>query len=96
MGTYISLMKWTAEGVKTSGEWRKRVANARRIAKKNKGTMREVYVTLGRYDVVAILEAPSDEALARIILEAAKAGTVSTETLRAFPEADAYKILEGK
>jgi uncharacterized protein with GYD domain len=53
-------------------------------------------VTLGRYDVVAILEAPSDEALARIILEAAKAGTVSTETLRAFPEADAYKILEGK
>jgi len=93
MATYISLMKWTAEGLKNSGQWRQRVQAAKRIARKHKGTIRETYVTIGRYDVVSIIEAPDDAALAKIILEAAKAGTITTETLRAFPEEEAYKIV---
>ncbi len=93
MATYISLMKWTGEGLKTVGQWRQRVQAAKRIAKKHKGSIRETYVTIGRYDVVSIIEAPDDAALAKIILEAARAGTVSTETLRAFPEEEAYKIV---
>ncbi len=94
MATYISLMRWTAEGVKNAAGWRQRVQNAKRIARKHKGTIRETFLTIGRYDVVAIIEAPDDATLAKIILGAAKAGTISTETLRAFPEEEAYKIVE--
>ncbi len=94
MPTYVSLMKWTAEGVRSAAQWRKRVQNAKRIAKRHKGSIKETYLTIGRYDVVSIIEAPDDAALARIILAAAQAGTISTETLRAFPEEEALRIVE--
>jgi uncharacterized protein with GYD domain len=44
------------------------------------------YVTMGKYDIVTIIDAPSDEALANITLNTGSKGSVRTETMKAFTE----------
>jgi uncharacterized protein with GYD domain len=48
---------------------------------------------MGRYDAVYLSEFPSDEACARFTLSVGSLGNISTETLKAFPEADYRKIV---
>ena len=47
----------------------------------------------GRYDLVTIIEAPSEEVYARISLSLGSIGAIRTESLRAFPEAEYRKII---
>jgi uncharacterized protein with GYD domain len=54
--------------------------------------LKAFYLTMGRYDVVAISEAPDDEAAAKVALAIGSAGNVTTETLRAFTE-DEYRSI---
>jgi len=51
------------------------------------------YMTLGAYDMVSVLEAPNDEAVAKFVLSAASGGNIRTTTLKAFSEADYRKVL---
>jgi uncharacterized protein with GYD domain len=48
--------------------------------------LKAFYLTMGRYDVVAVSAAPDDAAAAKVALAIGSAGNVSTETLRAFTE----------
>ena len=41
---------------------------------------------MGKYDIVTIIDAPNDEALADIVLNTGSKGSVRTETLKAFTE----------
>ncbi len=51
------------------------------------------YVTLGRYDVVEIFEAPDDETAAEILMKLQRHGAEHTETLRAFTRDEAEAIV---
>ena len=55
-------------------------------------SIKEVYLTLGRCDLVCVIDAPDDETLARVILQLGSAGNVQTETLKAFSE-DQYRSI---
>ena len=55
--------------------------------------LKAFYLTMGRYDIVAISEAPDDEAVAKVALAIGSAGNVTTETLRAFTEDDDRQIV---
>ena len=61
MPHYISLMRWTSQGVAGLPGWRERVEEGERIIEEAGGELVGVYVTLGRYDVVEIFEAPDDD-----------------------------------
>jgi uncharacterized protein with GYD domain len=50
-------------------------------------------MTMGRFDMVVVAEAPDDETCAKIALAIASVGDVHTETLRAFEEDDFQKII---
>ena len=50
---------------------------------------------MGRYDMVIVGEAPSDEAMASVMLGLGSAGSIRTETLKAFPE-DQYRDIISK
>jgi uncharacterized protein with GYD domain len=54
-----------------------------------------MYWTQGRYDLVAIMDAPSEEAMTAGLFNVAQAGNVHSETLRAFTEAEMEKALGG-
>jgi len=52
-----------------------------------------VYVTLGRYDGVAISEFPNDESYFKFAFYIASLGFLSMETLKALPEEDFGKLI---
>jgi uncharacterized protein with GYD domain len=52
--------------------------------------LKDLYLVLGRYDLVAISEADDDEAAAKVALAIGSQGNVTTETMRAFTE-DEYR-----
>ena len=67
----------------------------RPVAGKGGRRVKDVYLTMGAYDFVVIFEAPEDETMAGILLEAGRLGTVRTNTMRAFPKADFERIVAG-
>ena len=93
MPHYISLMRWTTQGVAGLPAWRERVEEGQRTIEDAGGTLIGVYVTLGRYDVVEIFEAPDDEIAVEILLKLQRFGAEHTETLRAFTRDDAEEII---
>jgi uncharacterized protein with GYD domain len=90
---YISLMRWTSAGLARMPAWRERVEEGERTIQECGGSLIGVYVTLGRYDVVEIFEAPDDEIAAEILLKLQRHGAEHTETLRAFTREEAEAIV---
>src|SRR3954467_6923941 len=90
---YITLMKWTSQGRMGLPAWRDRVEEGERMIQEGGGTLVGVYVTLGRYDVVEIFEADTDEAALEIITKLQRTGAAETETLRAFTRDEAEAII---
>ena len=56
-------------------------------------TVEGFYSTMGRYDMVVIVDAPNPETVAKIVLATASSGAVSTETLPAFSEEEYRKVI---
>lgn len=52
------------------------------------------YYTMGKYDGVVIVEAPSDEPVMAIMLGNASKGNFRSMTLKAFPASETGKIIE--
>jgi uncharacterized protein with GYD domain len=93
MPHYITLMRWTSQGIAGLPAWRERVEEGQRIIEDAGGKLVGVYVTLGRYDVVEIFEAPDDELAVEILLKLQRFGAEHTETLRAFTRTEAEAII---
>ena len=86
-------MRWTSQGIAGLPAWRERVEEGERIIDDAGGTLVGVYVTLGRYDVVEIFEAPDDGLAVEILMKLQRFGAEHTETLRAFTRDDAEEII---
>jgi uncharacterized protein with GYD domain len=63
------------------------------MAQKAGATVKDIYWTLGSRDVVAICEAPDDEAATALSLSVSSRGNVRSETLRAFSFDEMKKTL---
>jgi uncharacterized protein with GYD domain len=94
MPTYIALLKWTQQGIANVKDSAKRLDAGREAFAKAGVTMKDAYLTMGRYDLVTIMEAPDDETYAKAVLDLGSQGNVSTETLKAFTE-DQYRKIVG-
>ena len=93
MPHYISLMRWTTQGRAGLPAWRDRVEDGERLIQESGGKLVGVWVTLGRYVVVEVFEAPDDEVALEIITKLGAAGGEETETLRAFTREEAEGII---
>ena len=85
MATFIGLMNWTEQGIKNVKDSPARVAEVGVQMGALGVEIKSIFVTMGRYDLVAIVEAPSAEAVASAVLGLARQGNIRTETLQAFP-----------
>ena len=95
MPTYITLARWTEQGVKNVKQLPQRFAATEALASQLGGRVKDFYVVMGRYDVIAIGEAPNDEAATKLALGLAMQGNVRTETLRAYTREEFEKIVAG-
>ena len=93
MITYIGLLSFTDKGLQSIKDTTKRAAAAKEAAKKSGVNMRDVFWTLGDYDVVCVIEAEDEAALTAFSIATAQQGNVRTRTLRAFTAAEMDKIL---
>jgi uncharacterized protein with GYD domain len=95
MATYIGLLRFTDQGIRKVKDTTKRAKDFQEMATKMNVKIKEIYWTMGRYDVVAVAEAPDDETITRLMLGLGMLGNVKSETLRAFSSQEADKILKG-
>src|SRR4029453_14565880 len=93
MPTYIALLKWTGQGVANVKDSPARLDAGRKAFKKLGVKIKDTYLTMGRYDLVCVVEAPADESFPTAMLTLGSQGNVQTETLKAFSEASFRKIV---
>jgi len=92
MATYISLMKFTDQGIHNIKDSPDRYGAFKAMAEKMGITVKGFYYTTGHYDAVSILEGP-DDAIATALLKAGSLGNVRGETLRGFTIEEAKRII---
>ena len=93
MGTYIALCNYTDKGIANIKDSPDRAEAARKALQAMGGDMDQLYLTMGGYDLVAIVTLPSDEDAAKFVLTLGKLGNIRTTTLRAFNEAEYREIV---
>jgi uncharacterized protein with GYD domain len=95
MATYVILANFTDQGIRNVKDTVKRADVFKEMAKKKDVKLRDIFWTLGAHDVVAIVEAPNDEAITGLGLSLGMQGNVRTQTLRAYNAGEIGKILGG-
>ena len=93
MPKYISLVKYSPKGVENIKESPGRLDAVKKLCESMDSKVEAFYLTMGRYDMVLIVDGPNPETAAKIILSIASQGAVSTETLPAFPEEEYRRII---
>jgi uncharacterized protein with GYD domain len=93
VATYIVLGSFTDQGIRAVKDTTKRAEALHKLAKKVGVTVKEVYWTLGQYDVVAIVEAADEASVTTFGLSAGALGNVRTQTLRAFSAEEMVRIV---
>jgi len=94
MPTFVVLGHFTDQGIRNIKDTTKRAEAFRAAAKAHGVTVKELFWTQGKYDLVTIVEGPDETAIAALGLNAAKLGNIRSQTLRAFNAAEMEKILE--
>jgi uncharacterized protein with GYD domain len=95
MPTYISFVRFTQSGVEKIKDSPGRLEAARKAFEAAGARIKDFYLVMGQYDIVTVVEAPNDETMAKLALTLGARGTVRTETVRAFTEAEYRSIVAG-
>jgi len=93
MPLYITLLRWTDEGIRNVKDSPSRLEKAKEAIRASGGDFKAFYMTLGQYDAVTIGESPDDATYAKTLLAIGSSGAVKTETLRAFSEQEYREII---
>jgi uncharacterized protein with GYD domain len=93
MPTYIAMLTWTPQGLQNLKQSPSRLDAARKDFEAAGVKMKDFYMVTGKYDMIVILEAPDDAALAKALLTTASQGSVWSETCRAFTEQEYRQIV---
>ena len=90
---FIVSINWTEQGIRTIKDWPKRMKAGRDAAKKVGVDIKQIYLTTGDHDMVAICETANGDNMAKFALIMGGVGNIRTKTVRAWPEADFVKLL---
>jgi uncharacterized protein with GYD domain len=92
MATYISLLNFTDQGIRNIKDSPDRYGTFKAMAEKLGVTVKGFYYTVGRHDMVVIMEG-GDEAVTTALLKAGSLGNVRSETLRGFSIDEAKRMI---
>ena len=93
MAKWIVLGRLTDQGRRNARDIPKFRAQGRDRAK-GMGVTFESFLTMGRFDIIWIVDAPNEEAAATFIASIGQVGNATTETMRAFTEAEVDAMME--
>ena len=95
MATYITLLKFTQQGVENIKGGPARLDQAKKMFSSMGAEMKAFYLVMGQYDAISITEEPDDATAAKLRLAIGSTGNVTTETMRAFTEEEYRDIVKG-
>ncbi len=93
MPTFISYWNWTDQGIRSVKDAPNRAEAARAALKNLGGEFKDIYITTGQYDLLAIIDLPDAEAMAKFALTLAQQGNVRSTTVRGFTEEEFRSIV---
>ncbi len=93
MPTYISLLRYTQQGISAIKQSPTRLDVAKEAYRRAGGELKAFYLTMGSYDAVVIVELPDDMTGAKLALALGAQGNVRTETLRALTEEEFRRVV---
>ena len=93
MATFIAFGNFTEQGIRNFKESPARAQAFQEMAKGLGVTVKEVFWTVGRYDIALVLEG-SEESVASALLSVGALGNIRTQTLRAFSAAEMGGIID--
>ena len=93
MPSYLSLIKWTDQGIRNVKHSPQRLDAVKQAAQAAGGKVVFFYMTMGEYDLVTLMELPNDEAASRLLLSTAAQGNIRSTTLKAFTEDEYRKLI---
>jgi uncharacterized protein with GYD domain len=95
MATYIMLSNLTDEGRKTLKERPERLQAVNKEIESMGARVTAQFAVMGGYDFVNIIEAPTNEVMARLAVELGSRGTIQITTLPAIGVEDFVEMLKG-
>jgi len=93
MAGCIGLYRYTSQGIGSIKNSPSRIKQVEQVAKQSGIRMVGMWVTMGESDLVAVWDAPDDQAMAAFTLSVASLGNVTTRTMRAFSEEEFAQIV---
>ncbi len=93
MAHYVVLVRFTEHGLQGIKDGPARLEQAHEDFRAAGAELKEVFLTMGAYDFVAIIEAPDDATMAKLSLRIGARGNSHSETLRAFTEDEYREII---
>ncbi len=93
MALHVVLINYTDQGIRNVKQSPERAKAAIAAAEKLGIKLKDIYWTLGAYDLVCVADAPNDEAIIGWALGLGSLGNVRTETMRAFSSNEMNTIL---
>ena len=95
MPTYVTLMRYTDQGILNIKEGPARLEAANKLFQSSGAEIKSFYLALGNYDAIVVSEGPNDDVAARLALAIGAQGNVRTDTMRVFNEAEYRKLVSG-
>ena len=93
MPTYMTLIRYTQQGIESIKDSPARLDTAKDLYRSLGAEIKSFYLTMGRYDVIVVSEAPDDETATKLVLTIGSAGAIRTETFRIFTEDEYRKLI---
>ncbi|MBS6361882.1 GYD domain-containing protein [Burkholderia sp.] len=93
MATYVVLANFTDQGIRTIKSTVQRAGQVAEMARTFGCEMKDVFWTLGAFDVITIIEAPDEQSLTAFGFALGSAGNIRTQTLRAFRKDEVGAII---
>ncbi len=84
MPLYVVLGNWTQKRMDTIKNLPESIKESSKVFDSFGVKIKELVFTLGRYDLVGIVEAPNEEAVTKALLSWGSRGLLRTETLTGF------------
>ena len=90
---FIVSLNWTEQGIRNVKDAPKRAQGARDLAKKCGVEIKQLLLTSGESDLVAIVETSNGDNVAKFAMAISAMGNVRTRTARAWSEQEFHKLL---
>jgi len=94
MATFIILANYTEQGLPEIKDTLRRTETFKETAAKFSVTVKDIYWTLGQFDMLATVEGPDDVSVTSLTLALNVQGKLHTQTVRAFQEEEMRLILD--